>query len=190
MQDQNSPSIDLEEAGRALASVSRRIALLHLAYARAIMNELGQERGTRLISEAIKDYALKIGEKTKAEVEDQGYEAIPENFEKGLSYALPKIPGMHSGWEVIHEPDGRKKLRANGCILGKVWKEYGQEKLGRLYCYMDTAKYMGYNPLYKLVHHQALPDGDECCEFEVQETTPEERDDFATPGRDWFYMDG
>jgi len=189
MEDQQAPFIDPEEASRALASVSRRIALLHLAYAQAIMKELGPEQGTRLISEAIKDYALKIGEKTKTEVEAQGLEATPENFEKGPSYALPKIPGMHSGWEVVKDTQGRKKLRAHGCILGEVWKEYGAEKLGRLYCFMDTAKYMGYNPHYKLVHHQAVPEGDECCEFEIQQTTPEERDDFTTPGKDWFYMD-
>jgi len=189
MDEQNSSCIAPDEASRSLASVSRRIALLHLAYAQAIVKELGAEKGTRLISEAIKDYAVKIGEKTKTEVEAQGYEATPENFEKGPSYALPKLPGMHKGWENVQDEQGRKRIRAYGCILAEVWKEYGQEQLGRLYCYMDTAKYMGYNPHYKLAHHKALPDGDTCCEFEIRQTTPEERDDFATPGKDWFYMD-
>ena len=189
MQNQNTSWIDPEEASQALASVSRRIALLHLAYARAIINSLGEEQGALIISEAIKDYATKIGETTKSEVEAQGLAAIPENFEKGRSYALPRIPGMHAGWEKITDAEGKERLRAYGCIMGEVWKEFGEEKIGRLYCYMDTAKYMGYNPYYKLVHHKALPDGDDCCEFEVQQTTPEERKDFATPGKDWFYMD-
>ncbi|MFP4259293.1 MAG: hypothetical protein ACLFRE_09840, partial [Desulfovermiculus sp.] len=79
MEEQAPQTIDKEEARQALASVSRRIALLHLAYAKAIINELGQEQGTRLISEAIKDYAVKIGEKTRAEVVAQGYEPSPEN---------------------------------------------------------------------------------------------------------------
>ncbi|MFW6325690.1 MAG: L-2-amino-thiazoline-4-carboxylic acid hydrolase [Desulfovermiculus sp.] len=189
MEEQAPQTIDKEEARQALASVSRRIALLHLAYAKAIINELGQEQGTRLISEAIKDYAVKIGEKTRAEVVAQGYEPSPENFEQGKSYALPKFPGMHLAWETVEGEDGTKRMRAHGCILGEVWKEYEEEKIGRLYCYMDTAKYMGYNPYYKLKHHKAVPDGDEYCEFEIENTTPEEREDFSTPGRDWFFMD-
>lgn len=181
--------IDMEQAGKALASVSRRIALLHLAYAKQIMKEMGEERGTRLISEAIRDYAQKIGEKTKEEVEAKGLKATPENFEKGDSYALPDFPGMHSGRETVKGADGAKRFRSYGCILGEVWKEYGEERIGRLYCYMDTAKYMGYNPLYKFVHTKALPDGDDCCEFTIQATTPREREDFETGGKDWFYMD-
>lgn len=187
--DKHAALIDREEAEQALASASRRIALLHLAYARAIMKELGEEQGTRLVSEAIKDYARKIGEKTKVEVGAKGLETSPENFEQGDSYRLPDIPGMHSGKETVEAPDGTQRFRAYGCVLGEVWKEYGEEKLGRLYCYMDTAKYMGYNPLYKFVHTKALPDGDDCCEFRIQPTTAQEREDFLTEGREWFHMD-
>ncbi len=187
--DNQTAVIDREEAGKALASASRRIALLHLAYAKAIIKELGEERGTRIVSEAIKDYARKIGEKTKAEVEAKGLNTTPENFEKGDSYALPDFPGMHSKRETVEAADGTQRFRAYGCVLGEVWREYREERLGRLYCYMDTAKYMGYNPRYKFVHLKALPDGDACCEFQIQETTSREREDFLTEGRDWFHMD-
>ena len=190
MEKKDISSISTEQAGKALASASRRIALLHLAYAKAIVKELGEERGTRLISEAIKDYAVKIGNKTKEEVEAKGLETIPENFGAGDSYALPDFPGMHSGRETVEKEDGTRRFRAYGCVLGEVWREYGEEKLGRLYCYMDTAKYMGYNPHYKYVHIKAVPEGDECCEFEIRRTTAREREDFETEGRDWFYMDG
>jgi hypothetical protein len=189
MQNQNTSSVDLDQASRALASASRRIGLLHMAYARAIIDALGEEQGTRIISEAIKDYAIKIGEKTKEEVEAQGLPATPENFEHGRSYALPDIPGMHAKWEKHEDSEGNERICAYGCVMGQVWKEYGEEKIGRLYCYMDTAKYMGYNPDYKLIHHKALPDGDDCCEFEIRRTTPQEQKDFATPGKEWFSMD-
>jgi hypothetical protein len=186
--DEQTDKVSMEEASKALASASRRIALLHMAYARALVDELGEEAGTKLISRVIKDYAIKIGEKTKAEVMEKGYPPTPENFGRGDSYAIADFPGMHTGKDVL-EVDGKKRFRALGCVLGEVWKEYGEEKLGRLYCYMDTAKYMGYDPQYKYVHVKALPDGDDLCEFEIKETTRQEREDFAAKDRDWFHMD-
>jgi hypothetical protein len=80
-------------------------------------------------------------------------------------------------------------VRAYKCALGEVWKEYGEEKLGRLYCYVDPAKYMAYNPNYKLVHIKALPDGDDYCELTVRPTTEQERKDFSSEKKDWRYID-
>lgn len=188
MAKEDQAPISLSRARKALASVSRRVALLHLAYAKAIIRELGRERGTRIISEALKDYAAKIGEKTKHEVLAKGLEPTPENFGQGDTYNLPDFPGMHTGQEVV-EVGGEKRFRAYDCILAEVWREYGEDELGRLYCYMDTAKFMGYNPHYKFVHLKAKPDGDEYCEFTIKSTTEQERSDFATEGKDWFYMD-
>jgi hypothetical protein len=186
--DANKDYIPLSEAEKGLASVSRRIALLHLAYSKAIIKCLGEEKGEKLISNAIKDYALKIGQKTKEEVIKNGLDPMPENFDKGTSYALPVFPGMHTSKEKI-QTGGKIRFRANGCILAEVWKEYNEERLGRLYCYMDTAKYMGYNPYYKYVHIKAVPDGDDFCEFEIRPTTDQERQDFSTEDKEWFYMD-
>ena len=38
-------------------------------------------------------------------------------------------------------------------------------------------------------HAKAIPDGDECCEFEVKATTEQEREDFLDKDKDWFYID-
>jgi hypothetical protein len=176
------------EAAAALQSLSRRLALIHLSYARTIIDELGEENGMRLISKAIKDYGSRIGEKTRKEVLEKGLEATPENFGQGDSYALPKFRGLHERLEA-GEVEGRIRIKALGCMLAEVWKEYGEERLGRLYCYMDPAKYMAYNKDYKLVHTKTVPDGDECCEFEVKRTTEREKADFFSEDRDWFYID-
>jgi len=48
---------------------------------------------------------------------------------------------------------------------------------------------MAFNPNYKYAHMKAIPDGDECCELEVKPTTEEERKDFHTEDKDWFYID-
>jgi len=181
-------TVPLKEAAQAIESASRRIALLHLSYAKTIMAELGSEKGEKLISKAIKDYGTKIGRKTREEVENKGLPPTPENFSKADTYTIPKIPGMHTKRERT-EKEGKPLFRAHGCVLGKVWQEYDEEELGRLYCYMDTAKYMAYNLDYKYVHLKALPDGDECCEFTIKNTIRREKDDFQSQDADWFYID-
>ncbi|MEM2896313.1 MAG: L-2-amino-thiazoline-4-carboxylic acid hydrolase [Candidatus Bathyarchaeia archaeon] len=180
-------SISLEEAKRAVESVSRRIALLHLSYAKTLIMELGEERGNELITKAIKDYGIRLGKKTKKEVLDKGLETTPENFSAGMSYAIPRF-GVHERTETV-EVEGEPRIRVYGCVLAKVWQEYGEEKLGRLYCYMDPAKYMAYNPNYKLIHTKTIPDGDDHCELAVRPTTKKERRDFLTKEKDWLYID-
>lgn len=187
MNSKKEKMIPLDEAQREVAITSRRIALLHLSYAKTLVEELGEEKGTELIEKAIKDYGIRIGEKTRKEVLNQSLEDTPENFSAGKSLRVPKF-GMHDLIETV-EVDGESRMRAHGCVLGKLWKEYGEEKLGRLYCYVDPAKYMAYNPNYKLIHIKALPDGHKFCEFAVRPTTEEERGDFSARDESWFYID-
>jgi len=180
--------IPLDEAKRAIESVSRRVALLHLSYAKTIIEELGEERGLELIAKAIKDYGVRIGEKTREEVLRLGLEPTPENFNAGESYRVPAF-GMHDKIEIVKVND-EERVRIHGCILAKVWQEYGEERIGRLYCYMDVAKYMGYNPNYKQIHTKTIPDGHPYCELTIKPTTEEERRIFQTgKGKDWLIID-
>ncbi len=179
--------IPLKEAEKEVEITSRRLGLLHLSYAKTIMEELGEEKGLEIIAKAIKNYGIMIGEKTKDEVQSKGLNLSPENFDKGESLRVPKF-GMHSKIETI-EVNGELRTRAYGCALAKVWKEFGGEKLGRLYCYVDVAKYMAYNPNYKLVHIKTIPDGNDYCEFAVKKTTKKERMDFLAKNKPWLYID-
>ena len=58
--------------------------------------------------------------------------------------------------------------------MAKVFKEYQREDLGQLYCLVDPAQLMAYNPAIKWVHRKNELKGDDCCELVVRETT--ERD--------------
>lgn len=180
-------TISLEEAKRQVELTSQRIGLLHLSFAKTIVDELGEEKGKKLILKAIKDYGRKCGERVKKGVVAQGLELTPENYGAGGTGSLPKF-GMHEGREVV-EVDGEKRVRAYGCVMAKIWREYGEEELGRFYCYIDPAKYMAYNPNFKLVHIKAMPDGDDYCELTVRATTEKEREDFASEDKDWSYID-
>ena len=44
------------------------------------------------------------------------------------------------------------------------------EELGRLYCYVDSAKSMATDPSRKLIHTACEPLGDGCCAFDMVST--------------------
>jgi hypothetical protein len=179
--------IPIEEAAKYVEITSKRLGLLHLSFARTIVDEMGMEEGKKLILRAIKDYGTRIGESVRQDVIEQGLEPTPENYTAARTPDLPAF-GMHEKMERVME--GNQMIaRAYGCAMAKVWKEYDEEELGRLYCYVDPAKYMAYNPNFKLVHLKAEPDGDECCELTVKPTTEQEREDFLTKDKDWTYID-
>lgn len=179
-------TISIEEAKREVKIATQRIGLLHLSFARTLVDEFGEEKGKQLILKAIKDYGNRIGERKRKALADKGLDPTPENSPKVAD--LPKF-GINEGSEVI-EVEGEKRIRSYGCAIAKVWEEYGEEKLGRFYCYVDVAKYMAFNPDYKMVHEKALPDGDDCCEFVVKPTSDKEKEDFLDDDKEWSYIDG
>ena len=183
---ENEKMVPLTEAKRQVEVTSERLALIHLAFARTLVDELGEEQGKKLILKAIKDYGRRVGESARQRVIAQGLEPLPENYAKAAD--LPRY-GMHQGTEKV-VVEGESRSRAYGCVMGKVWMDQGEPELGRLYCYVDAAKYMAYNPDFKMVHEKALPDGDDYCELCVRPTSEKERRDFANDDADWSYIDG
>jgi len=176
-------TVSLEEAREQVSKVCRRLGLLHLSFAKTLVEELGEKKGKQLVLKAIKDYGTRIGEEIKATVTNQGLDNNPMNYKEDLP-----LYGMHDRSETV-EIDGEKRTRLYGCVMGKVWNELSAGELGRLYCYVDPAKYMGFNPNFKLIHTKALPDGDEYCELALRPTTEQERRDFADKDKDWSYID-
>jgi len=178
--------ISLEQAEKEVVKAVRRIALLHLAYAETIVKELGEKTGKELIVKAMRNYGMKIGGKVKKELLEKGLPLTVENYFKVPGEPIPGI-GTHSSMDMIKE-DGEEIIRAKDCVWAKVFKEYGNEELGRLYCLVDAAQFMAFNPEIKFVHLKAEPDGDDCCDMVFRETTEQERKDFEED-RDWSYLD-
>ena len=58
--------VPLEEAEEQVRRVCTRLALLHLSFAKTLVEELGEEKGKHLILKAIKDYGIRIGGEVKA----------------------------------------------------------------------------------------------------------------------------
>jgi hypothetical protein len=174
-------SIPLEDAKRQVALVSRRLGLLHLAFAEILVRHLGEEEGKKMTARAIKEYGRMVGEKKRELALGEGKELTPETF-----LALSDLPsiGMHDQIEDV-EVDGENRIRAHGCVMGKVWKELGKDDLGRSYCMIDPASCMAFNPELKFVHTKALPDGDPFCELVIRPTTADDKKTFASEDTDW-----
>jgi predicted ArsR family transcriptional regulator len=162
------PQIDLEEAREAVLAMARRVALLHMAYARTLVDALGEEQGQALVCKAISAYGARIGERTRARVEALGHDNTAEAFALGSDLSPLGFPSER----VVVE--GEVRTRSHTCVLAEVWREYGEELLGSLYCLVDPAKMQAYNPALTMVHTHKLPNGEPYCEMAVRPITAAE----------------
>ena len=183
----SSQQVPIDEATHEVALASRRVALLHIAYARMLVDEFGPERGREMIGEAIRAYGQRIGDEVRAAVEAQGLDPTPENYGAGSSRQLPAF-GMCAS--VKHaDVDGERRLRVHGCVMGEAWREIGEADLGRLYCLVDAAKHIAYDGTHTLAHAATTPDGDDYCEFCLRRATPREIEAFDNHDRAWVNAD-
>ncbi len=165
------------DAVKAVALTCRRLGMLHIAFAATLVKELGKKKGEELARKAIKEYARMIGEKKKEIALKQGWKLTKENLRK-----LSDLPafGMHDRREEV-VVDGENRHRSYGCAMSKVWHEYGQDQLGRIYCYVDPASAMTFNPDFKNVHTRAVPDGDPFCELTYRDTSEQDKKELKRP---------
>lgn len=146
------------EALQQVLIMSERLAMLHYHFANTLVQELGEERGRELVARAIAAYGREVGERQRQRVTAAGYPPDCDNYK-----VLPDLPMM--AWS----PDGMPTVRRNGrelrvCPLAKYWMERGAESLGRLYCYVDQAKFAAFDPECECRHLKNVLDGDETCE--------------------------
>ena len=154
-------SVTLAEARHEVEVAMTRLALLHLSFSKTIIEELGIERGRELVVRSIMEYGERIGERT--------------------ARGLPDLPRFG----VCEMKDGM----AYDCILAQVFHEYGEDKNGCLYCYIDPAKTMARDPHHKLVHKECAACGDGRCSYESLPTTERERADFKLKRAGWMGVD-
>ena len=90
----------------------------------------------------------------------KGQNLSAENYKEDL-------PSL--GWEIDHVVvEGEPRSRVHFCPLADVWREADAVKIGRLYCYVDQAKFKAYNPNLECVHEKNILEGDPYCELAVR----------------------
>ena len=150
--------VSLKEAKKEVGVAITRLALMHLAYSKTLIEELGDKHGEEIIIRSILEYGRRISEIVK-----QGEQDLP-------SY------GVYSG-EVYQDDEG--KYNVTGCNLARIFKQFNELDLGRYYCYVDPAKSMASDLEKKLVHTSCEARGDSRCTLEFLTTTKEDRESFS-----------
>lgn len=154
-----------QECRDEIVLMARRMALLHYYFSKTIVDRLGKDEGKALIKEAIWAYGRHCGQAVREGVEALGLPPTDENY--GRVRDLPKY-----GWEsdTVTLPDGEVRPIATFCPIADALQELGPEavELGRLYCYVDQAKYEAYNPDMEFIHAKNVLDGEPYCEFLIQ----------------------
>jgi len=154
--------ITKEEAFQQVKSMITRAALIHWAFAKTLIDELGEKKGKALAKKAIELYGKEVGKRVKDRTLARSLPLTRENFQDDL-------PDL--GWAEREkvEVEGEKRSRVYTCHLARVWQELGVPELGRIYCFVDQAKYEAYNPELQCVHVKNVLDGDPYCELAVRE---------------------
>ncbi len=155
-------SVSLSEATHEVEVAMTRLALLHLSFSKTLIEELGEKKGKELIVRSIMEYGKRVGDRIKR--------------------GLPDLPKYGVYGEC-------REGRVYDCVLAKIFQEYGEEDIGRLYCYIDPAKTMAVDPYQKLVHQECAPCGDDRCTFHSMPTTKGERADFESKAETWRNVD-
>ncbi len=153
-----------ENAEQDVISMARRLASLYLHFFQVLEEELGEEKARVIIRKVIANYGEESGNDAREKVKNLDQSLDKENFAKGSD--LPSL-----GWksEVKESPGGKQNAIITYCPFAEYWLEKGAEEVGRLYCFVDQAKYSAYNPALECRHLKNVLDGDPYCELEIEQ---------------------
>lgn len=162
--------ITVEKCKQQINLMARRLALLDYFFSKTIIDHMGEEEGKAMIKEAIWAYGQYCGKAVMQKVDEMGLPLTEVNFDK-----VPDLPEY--GWDVETHTleNGEVRPIVRFCPIAAGFKELGPEaeKVGRLYCYVDQAKYAAYNEEMAFIHKMNLLDGDPYCEFLIKKKEDE-----------------
>ena len=155
--------ISREVAEQDVIALAERLASLYQHFAQVLLAELGEEQTREIIEKVIKNYGEESGRNAGEAVRKMGLELSADNFSKGSD-----LPSM--GWKAEKKQysDGRENTKITFCPLARYWIDRDFTELGRLYCYVDQAKYSAFNPELKCIHVKNVLEGDAFCELAVE----------------------
>jgi len=181
--DTTEKAVPFREASEQVGIVVVRLALMHLAFAKILVEKLGKKKGKEAIIEAMMEYGRLVGERNQSGHQDLPFYGFHEKyFYEDCEFVDTREKPGGTGFDF-------SRYRVLGCKLAKIFLEYGEKELGCLYCYVDSAKSMAADPAKKLMHTACEVLGDPGCAFQVVATTPKERKDFIARKARWKEAD-
>jgi hypothetical protein len=173
--------VPMEEAAEQVRVTAVRLALMHIAYARTLVEALGEKKGKEMALKAIMTYGRMVGERNRAGAQDMPHYGLHRTYDYGdKAFKDGRDMPLAQGETLDYS-----NFKVHGCALAEVFLEYDEPELGCLYCYVDAAKSMGADPSHKLVHTACELLGDDCCSFTLTPTTQEEQEAFNTKNLKW-----
>ena len=178
--------VPFEEAKEQVEIAMIRLALMHLSYSKVLVQEFGEEKGKQLILKSIMEYGNRAGKRALDGHRDLSHYGVHSKY----VYQDKEYTDARDAIHLIQEDDfDFSKLEIHGCTLAKIFKEYEEEDLGKLYCYIDAAKSMTTNSSTKAIHTKCVLCGDDYCQIKSVETTEKERKDFEKSDPEWKNVD-
>lgn len=126
---------------------ARAKTFFHMA--KALMDELGEEKGRQVIRDTVWKMSKTSGETARRRYEEKGVENTWENHraENGPVYSVAWIGGT-----IVNEPK-KKVIEYSYCPFGSAFSRMGKdaEKIGDIYCGVtDDAFWSGFNPEWRV----------------------------------------
>jgi hypothetical protein len=177
--------VPLREAMEQVRITGKRIALMHLAFSRILVEELGEEKGKKSIIRAMMDYGRMVGEANKAGQQDLPFYGFHDKY----TYGEKEFRDTREKENIAGNDFDFSRYRVYGCVLADTFLEHDEKELGCLYCYVDSAKSMAVDPGKKLIHTACEVVGDGFCAFDLVPTTERERNRFQDKNVDWKEVD-
>ncbi len=156
----------LEKSLSPVRLTAKHHALLFGWIARAVIDNVGQNRGGEVIRQAVRRYAGQRGRRMALRAAREGRGATVLDY---LSYCeWQPDPGESTSSLVRRNPDLRQQVQL--CPWFRAWQEAELVDAGRLYCEeIDRALLCGFNPDLELQVASLRVRGDPCCEFIFKE---------------------
>jgi hypothetical protein len=183
--DEKEKKVPLHEAMEQVRVIGRRLALMHLAFSKILIEELSENKGKKAIIRAMMEYGRMVGESNKAGHQDLPFYGIHEKY----TYGDKEFLDTREQANIAGKDFDFSRYRVHGCVLAKTFLEHNEKELGCLYCYVDSAKSMATDPSKKLMHTSCEMVGDGFCAFALVPTTEKERKDFEDKNVDWKEVD-
>lgn len=170
----NEEFVSKESALENIMIMAERLAFLHYSFAKTLEEELSAELAEELISKSIVEYGRLAAVFAMERITDQGLETTLANYKHGKD--LPSMGWKFSPMDLPSDKPKGKMTKVLYCPLAEIWGKLGAdgERLGRLYCGVDQAKYKSYGKGYKCFHDKNILDGDDYCVIRVEQGESEE----------------
>ena len=178
--------VPFEEAKEQVEIAMIRLALMHLSFSKILVQELGEKKGKELILKSIIEYGSRAGKRAMKGHQDLSHYGVHSKY----IYDDKEYIDARDIISLTQEDSfDYSKLEIHDCILAKIFKEYDEEDLGKLYCYIDASNSMTTNPNTKAIHTKCVLCGDDYCQIKSVDTTEKERKDFENSNPEWKNVD-